>query len=124
MNVLFKFLLLLVQSIVLLACDGGILNSPYPDNPDDKQSILYSSFSERPRHLDPAKSYNSNEYVFIGQIYEPPFQYHFLKRPYELEPLTAKKMPEIIYFDSLDKILSKDAVAEKIAIRIRLLYIF
>lgn len=92
-----------------------MLNNPYPDSLSANQSVLYSSFSERPRHLDPAKSYSSNEYVFIAQIYEPPFQYHFLKRPYELEPLTATRMPEIIYLDSSEKVLDKDAGADEIA---------
>ena len=35
----------------------------------------------------PVQSYSSNEIVFIAQIYEPPLQYHYLKRPYELIPL-------------------------------------
>ena len=99
----------------LSACNEQVLNNPYPASADENQAILYSSFTERPRHLDPAKSYSSNEYAFIAQIYEPPFQYHFLKRPYQLEPLTATKMPEIIYLDSAENILPKDAAAEKIA---------
>ena len=37
--------------------------------------------------------------VFTGQIYEPPLQYHFLKRPYQLEPLTAAEMPRVSYHD-------------------------
>jgi ABC-type transport system substrate-binding protein len=37
--------------------------------------------------------------MFTGQIYEPPLQYHYLKRPYELEPLTATKIPDVAYFD-------------------------
>ncbi|MCW9024899.1 MAG: ABC transporter substrate-binding protein [Gammaproteobacteria bacterium] len=74
------------------------LNNPYPQA-DSQQNILYSSFSERPKHLDPIRSYSSNEYAFIGQIYEPPLQYHFLKRPYQLVPLTASQMPRVKYFD-------------------------
>lgn len=38
-------------------------------------------------------AYSANEYVFIAQIYEPPLQYHFLKRPYRLVPLTARTLP-------------------------------
>ncbi len=36
-------------------------------------AVLYQSFSERPKHLDPATAYSENEYAFIAQIYEPPF---------------------------------------------------
>ena len=53
-------------------------NSPYSQQGVEEQ-VLYSSFSGRPKHLDPARSYSSNEYTFIGQIYEPPLQYHYLK---------------------------------------------
>ena len=60
-----------------------------------KKNFLFSSFQERPKHLDPAKSYSSNEYTFLAQIYEPLLQYHYLKRPYELIPLTAEQMPKI-----------------------------
>ncbi|MDR1848764.1 MAG: ABC transporter substrate-binding protein, partial [Zoogloeaceae bacterium] len=35
-----------------------------------------------------------DEYTFITQIYEPPLQYHYLKRPYTLIPATVEKMPE------------------------------
>ena len=91
-------LFLVVLSVVISGCDISQLNNPYAED-EKKLSILYSSFSERPKHLDPAVAYSSNEYGFIGQIYEPPYQYHYLKRPYQLVPLTAVKMPLIEYFD-------------------------
>ncbi|WP_134084525.1 ABC transporter substrate-binding protein [Thiohalophilus thiocyanatoxydans] len=98
---------------VLAGCDG-LWNNPYPDSEADA-NILYASFSERPKHLDPVQSYSSNEYQFIGQIYEPPLQYHYLKRPYELEPLTASKMPEVTYRDAEGETLPDDAPPAEIA---------
>lgn len=89
---------LAILSLFLSSCDISQLNNPYSEAEDDL-SILYSSFSERPKHLDPAISYSANEIVFTGQIYEPPYQYHYLKRPYHLEPLTAVAMPVIEYFN-------------------------
>jgi len=74
--------------------NAGLWNNPYPSS-ENKSNILYSSFSERPKHLDPAKAYSSNEYVFIGQIYEPVLQYNYFKRPYKLEPLISGKLPKI-----------------------------
>src|SRR3989344_8615601 len=56
-------------------------NNPYPAS-EAEANILYSAFCERPKTFDPARAYSSNEYLFIAQIYEPPFQYHYLKRPY------------------------------------------
>ena len=98
----------------LSACDNSSLNNPYPQK-DVNANILYSSFSERPKRLDPIKSYVENEYAFIGQIYEPPLQYHYLKRPYELIPLTTTKMPEVLYFDNKGKRLAKNAAVKDIA---------
>ena len=70
---------------------------------------MFTAFSGRPKHLDPARSYSSDEYDLIGQIYEPPLQYHYLKRPYELEPLTAVSMPEIRYFNSDGQPVTEDS---------------
>ncbi len=74
----------------------GLWNNPYPDS-QTNENILYSSFSERPKHLDPVRSYSAGEYAFIAQIYEPPLQYHYLRRPYTLVPLTAVNMPRVTY---------------------------
>ncbi|MDT8407432.1 MAG: ABC transporter substrate-binding protein [Methylococcales bacterium] len=81
---------------LLTGCGPIPANHPYPDR-EWRSNTLYSSFSERPKHLDPARAYSANEYVFIAQIYEPLLQYHYLKRPYQLTPLTAEKMPEVVY---------------------------
>ena len=92
------YIVLLFLAVFLAACDVSQLNNPYPED-EGKHPVLYQSFSERPKHLDPAVAYSENEYAFIAQIYEPPFQYHYLKRPYQLTPLTASKMPEINYLN-------------------------
>ncbi|MGR9099141.1 MAG: ABC transporter substrate-binding protein [Gammaproteobacteria bacterium] len=101
-------------SLLLSSCGEAPLNSPYPDS-DSRQSVLYTSFTERPKHLDPAVSYSANEYVLIGQIYEPPFQYHYLNRPYQLVPLAAGNMPEIVYFNARGQRLGDNAAPGRIA---------
>ena len=78
--------------IVFLACCGEVWNDPYPAS-ERGRSILYSSFAERPKHLDPVQSYTEDEARFTQQVYEPLLQYHYLKRPYELVPLTAVEVP-------------------------------
>ncbi|MGB5473005.1 MAG: ABC transporter substrate-binding protein [Gammaproteobacteria bacterium] len=100
--------------LLLAACDGQPWNRPYPAA-DAANNILYSSFQERPNHLDPAQSYSSNEVTFTGQIYEPPLQYHYLKRPYELIPLTVTAVPVAHYRDADGKPLADDAPVEAIA---------
>ena len=96
------------------ACTGAPWNNPYPAA-DEGRNILYSSFEERPKHLDPARSYSSNEAVFTGQIYEPPLQYHYLKRPYTLIPLTATEVPHPVYLDARRRRLPDTAPAADIA---------
>jgi oligopeptide transport system substrate-binding protein len=81
----------LLLALLVAGC-GEVWNDPYPAA-ERGRPILYSVFSERPKHLDPAQSYTSDEAVFTRQVYEPPLQYHYLKRPYELVPLTATEVP-------------------------------
>ena len=82
----------LIWLLFLAAC-GEVWNDPYPAR-ERGQNIFYSSFSERPKHLDPVQSYTEDEARFTQQVYEPPLQYHYLKRPYELIPLTAVEVPK------------------------------
>lgn len=96
------------------ACGSGPWNNPYPTH-DPHEKILYSSFRERPKHLDPARSYSANEYEFIAQIYEPPLQYHYLERPYRLVPLTATELPEARHFGPAGRELPSPAGAEGVA---------
>ena len=106
--------LLLVLVLVLAGCGKTPWNDPYPVS-ERGQNIRYAAFSERPKHLDPARSYSSNEVEFIGQIYEPPLQYHYLKRPYTLIPATATEVPKPRYLDAAGRPLPADAPVQRIA---------
>lgn len=108
-------LMFLLGFLLLAACSDGPWNDPYAAREVDK-NILYSSFEERPKHLDPVRSYSSGEYAFLAQIYEPPLQYHFLKRPYELIPLTVAEMPKARFFDVAGNQLPDDAEAAQVAV--------
>ncbi len=77
-------------SLGVLAAAG--CNSPYPDS-DEGRNITYTFLLEEPNHLDPAQAYGGQAYPLLYQILEPPFQYHFLKRPYTISPLTAAEVP-------------------------------
>lgn len=100
-------------AVVLAGCGEAPWNNPYPGE-DARANTVYGAFGERPKHLDPARSYSSNEYAFIAQIYEPPLQYHFLKRPYTLVPLTAALVPVATYLDANGDPLPDDAPNEAI----------
>src|SRR6266516_4268865 len=88
----------LLSPVLVSPSAFGAWNDPYPAS-EARANVLYGAFRERPKHLDPARSYSSNEYEFIAQVYEPAFQYHYLKRPYTLIPLTALAVPQPSYFD-------------------------
>jgi len=104
--------------VMLTACGDDSWNNPYANTGTDAeqgQNTYYSSFEQRPKHLDPAQSYSSNEIVFTGQIYEPPLQYHYLKRPYTLIPLAATAIPQPYFEDAQGRRLAPDAPREQIA---------
>lgn len=99
--------------VLLLTGCADIWNNPYP-SADSGKNILYNAFVERPKHLDPVQSYSSNEIVFTAQIYQPPLQYHYLKRPFTLVPQTGSGMPTVRYYDANDVQLSTDAASTDI----------
>lgn len=103
----FKACFTILCLIILMGCDDQSWNDPYPYE-NAEANTRYSAFSERPKHLDPARSYAEPEYMIIAQIYEPPLQYHYLKRPYTLEPLSAAKMPEVKYIGKKGETLDSD----------------
>ena len=62
-----RYLVPILSCLILCACEQ-VWNSPYTDSFEG--SVLRASFSERPKYLDPARSYSSSEAVFVGQIYD------------------------------------------------------
>jgi ABC-type transport system substrate-binding protein len=110
-----RWLVLLLPTLLLAAC-GGPWNNPYPGGGGG--NVIYSGFTERPKHLDPVQSYAENEAVFTAQIYTPPLQYHYLKRPYELVPLAATEVPHPYYLDRAGRRLPQSAPPGRIAVSV------
>lgn len=71
----------------------GCSNDPYPAT-DLDEKVLYSSFVEAPRTLDPAKAYTTVAHAITGAVYDTLLDYHLLKRPLELIPGLAEALPE------------------------------
>ncbi len=105
---------ILVATSMFGGCRQGALNNPY-SSAEQGANIMYSSFRERPKHLDPVQSYFENEIRLTAQIYMPPLQYHYLKRPYELIPFAASAMPKVIFYDADGRVLSAQASASRVA---------
>lgn len=108
------FPIALLSVLLLLSACGSEQNDPYPVS-ERGRNIFYAAFTDRPKHLDPVQSYSENEIIFTAQIYEPPLQYHYLKRPYTLIPATAETVPKPRYLDAQGHELPSDAPAATIA---------
>ena len=107
-----KLFSLLITTILFTGCQTP-LNNPYSTSENGK-NIYYNTFYAQPKTLDPARAYSSDEYRIICQIYEPPLQYHYLIRPYELISLTTRTIPHPRYFDKSGNLLSLNPPQEKV----------
>ncbi len=77
---------------VVLAC-AGCSNDPYPPAADRK--IVYGVLGEDPHSLDPVQLGDTLSAGVAAQIYDALYEYHYLKRPYELKPALAAEMPTV-----------------------------
>ena len=65
-------------------------------------SLLSLSLDNAFDSLDPAKAYSDDSLIVASQVLEPLYQYHYLKRPYEIQPLVAETLP---LFEEKDTVL-------------------
>ena len=72
----------------------GCSNTPYPDADEEYGKVYYGSFREPPKNLDPQVSYTTSDGVFLSICYERLLGYRYLKRPVELMPELAVRVPE------------------------------
>ena len=96
--------------MLVVGCD----NNPWKHDAA-ASNTLYSSVTETsPRHLDPTASYWNNDTPYTYQIYEPPYGYHYLKRPFQLVPKTAREVAKPYYLGRDGQRLPDDAAPENI----------
>lgn len=105
---------LAVLLAALAAAGCGVINEPVAEE-ELKRNVLFTSYSETPKHLDSTASYSNNETPWTYAVYEPPLRYHYLKRPYELVPRTLVELPKTRYVDKNGTELPADAPAAEIA---------
>lgn len=106
-----KRVVVLGAAMLVAACD----NSPWPKSAASENTIYSAMIENTPRHLDPTASYWSNDTLVTYQVYEPPYGYHYLKRPFELVPKSAAQVVTPSYVDKNGQRLPDDAPAEQIA---------
>ncbi len=108
------FTVLSLLFVLLLSGCSAPWNDPYPAA-DAGKNVLYTAFTGRPKHLDPARAYSADESVFVAQIYQSPLQYHYLRRPYTLVPDAAISVPQPIYYAADGRRLPDNAPTNTVA---------
>jgi ABC-type transport system substrate-binding protein len=98
-------------ALLLAACN----NNPWPEGSAASNTIFSAAIENSPRHLDPTASYWSNDTAFTYQVYEPPYGYHFFKRPFQLVPKSAVAVAKPYFVDKAGNRLPDDAPADAIA---------
>ena len=101
----------MLAAVSMTACD----NNPWPRDAAQSNTLFTSAKDSSPRHLDPTASYWSNETPFTLSIYEPPYGYHYLKRPIELAPKSAREVVKPHYIGKDGQPLADDAPADQVA---------
>jgi oligopeptide transport system substrate-binding protein len=59
------------------------------------ETSIRLSLDDKVESLDPATAYSDDSLFVSAQVLEPLYQYHYLKRPYEIQPLLADGLPQI-----------------------------
>jgi ABC-type transport system substrate-binding protein len=98
-------------ALLLAACN----NNPWPDGAAATNTLFSAVIENSPRHLDPTASYWSNDTAYTFQIYEPLYGYHYLKRPFVLEPKTAAAVVQPKFVGKDGQPLPDDAPTEQVA---------
>ena len=115
MNICAVWCLQMAVAVALLTGCGQVFNNPHPQG-TEKTNPFFVPFSSRsPKYLDPTSSYSNDETPYTYQVYEPPYGYHYLKRPDELVGRAAQDIAKPQYFDKQGKALPDDAAGESIA---------
>jgi oligopeptide transport system substrate-binding protein len=85
-----------VLAVVLLVAGSwpGCSNDPYPTPPAGRK-VIYAALGEDPHGLDPVQTGDTLSGHVVSQLYDALYEYHYLKRPYELKPALAEAMPEV-----------------------------
>ena len=65
------------------------------DNIPEDEMVIYSGIGSKIASLDPGNIGDTSSSAIASQVFECLYDYHYLKRPYQLIPKLAEDMPEI-----------------------------
>ena len=101
--------------VALLVSLAGCDNSPWESGAAGQNTLFTAMQEGSPRHMDPTASYWANDTTFTYQIYEPPYGYHYLRRPYQLMGKSAQDVAKPRFYDKAGQLLPDDAPADQVA---------
>jgi oligopeptide transport system substrate-binding protein len=84
-----QLVILTATCLVISACTNSCSQKT-----SSSDTTLHFPLTSTIKGLDPIQSNSTYSSRVVSQIFTPLFQYHYLKRPFELEPLAAESMPE------------------------------
>lgn len=67
-------------------------NNPYP-YADPGAKVLYVSYPQPPKTLDPAVAYSTSDHLVTGNVFDTLLEYGYLDRPYRLIPGLSTAVP-------------------------------
>lgn len=90
-----KKIFILTLLLLIASCYGNKTNKT-KSNLEDSEKILFEySRSSDPKSLDPQAQFDETSGTFINSVYDTLMSYHYLKRPYKLEPTLLKDHPKV-----------------------------
>ena len=73
---------------------AGCSNSPYPGVNGEHETVMYTSFRDPPKDLDPQRAYTVADNTFLSLCYEGLLTFDYLSRPLTLIPELALSVPD------------------------------
>jgi ABC-type transport system substrate-binding protein len=93
-----RFVVISILVVAALVFGPVFLLSMRADRESERfegKSVLYNSYPEKIKTIDPTLCGDTISATMQGNVYEPLYGYHYLKRPVEVIPVLAESMPEI-----------------------------
>lgn len=81
--------------LIVLACLSALILASGCTRKDASENVLNVPLTGEISTLDPANSYDTVSNSVVYQVYEQLFDYHYLRRPYQLQPLLAEDLPQV-----------------------------